>query len=48
MMDRQIVAVLFDPIKEDVGLSDTQLAMVSGLAFAPVLLRGGIAFGTSS
>ena len=45
MMDRQVVAVLFDPIKEDLGLSDTQLAMVSGLAFALFYSVAGLPLG---
>ena len=45
MMDRQVVAVLFDPIKEDLGLSDTQLAMISGLAFALFYSVAGLPLG---
>lgn len=33
-MDRQVVSVLAEPIKQDLGLSDTQLGMISGFAFA--------------
>jgi MFS family permease len=33
-MDRQILAILQELIKEDLGLSDTQLGMLTGLAFA--------------
>ncbi|WP_313802668.1 MFS transporter [Sphingobium sp.] len=32
--DRQLVAVLAEPIRKDLGLSDSQLGMLSGLAFA--------------
>ncbi len=45
MMDRQVVAVLFDPIKEDLGLTDTQLAMISGLAFALFYSIAGLPLG---
>lgn len=45
MMDRQVLAVLFDPIKEDLGLSDTQLAMVSGIAFALFYSVAGVPLG---
>ena len=45
LMDRQVVAVLFDPIKEDLGLSDTQLAMISGLAFALFYSIAGLPLG---
>ena len=33
-IDRQIVGILAVPIKEDLGLSDTQLSLMGGLAFA--------------
>ena len=33
-IDRQIVGVLAVPIKEDLGLTDTQLSLMGGLAFA--------------
>jgi predicted MFS family arabinose efflux permease len=33
-MDRFLLAILVEPIKRDLGLSDTQLGMLSGLAFA--------------
>ncbi|WP_306252509.1 MFS transporter [Parvularcula sp. IMCC14364] len=33
-IDRQIVGILAIPIKEDLGLSDTQLSLMGGLAFA--------------
>jgi predicted MFS family arabinose efflux permease len=33
-MDRMVLAVLVEPIKRDLGLSDTQMGLLSGLAFA--------------
>jgi MFS family permease len=33
-LDRQIVGILAVPIKADLGLSDTQLGLMGGLAFA--------------
>lgn len=33
-LDRQLVSILAEPIKTDLGLSDTQLGLLSGLAFA--------------
>ena len=33
-IDRQIVGILAVPIKADLGLSDTQLGLMGGLAFA--------------
>jgi len=33
-IDRQVIAIIAEPIKNDLGLSDTQLGLVSGLSFA--------------
>jgi len=33
-IDRQILSILLEPIKQDLGLSDTQLGMLTGFAFA--------------
>lgn len=33
-LDRQIIAILAEPIKRDLGLSDTQVGLMSGLSFA--------------
>ena len=33
-LDRSVINILAEPIKEDLGLSDTQLGMMSGFAFA--------------
>lgn len=33
-LDRQVINILAEPIKNDLGLSDTQLGLMSGLAFA--------------
>lgn len=33
-VDRQILAILAEPISKDLGLSDTQLGLLTGLAFA--------------
>ena len=34
MLDRQIVTILVEPMKADLGLADWQIGMMSGLAFA--------------
>lgn len=34
MLDRQIVTILVEPMKADLGLPDWQIGMISGLAFA--------------
>ena len=41
-IDRQIVGILAIPIKADLGLTDTQLGLMGGLAFA--LFYTGLAF----
>jgi len=41
-MDRQILVILQEPIKAELGLSDTQLAMLTGLAFAALYVTLGI------
>ena len=33
-LDRQIVNILAEPIRMDLGLSDTQIGLMTGLAFA--------------
>ncbi|MDW8260535.1 MAG: MFS transporter, partial [Gammaproteobacteria bacterium] len=33
-IDRQILSMLVGPIKADLGLSDTQVSLLHGLAFA--------------
>ena len=33
-LDRQVVVILAEPIKRDLGLSDTQVGLMAGLAFA--------------
>ena len=41
-IDRQILALLMEPIKQDLALSDTQLGLLSGLAFAVLYCVMGI------
>lgn len=33
-LDRQIISILLEPIKNDLSLNDTQLGLISGMAFA--------------
>lgn len=42
MLDRQILAILLQPIKQDLALSDTQLGLLSGVAFALFYVTVGI------
>lgn len=39
-LDRQIMSVLAEPIKNDLGLTDTQLGLMTGLAFAVYTVLG--------
>ena len=41
-IDRQILVILLEPIKSDLGLSDGQLGLLSGLAFAAFYATLGI------
>lgn len=45
MMDRQVIAVMFDPIKAEFGLTDFQVAMVGSTAFAVFYGLAGIPLG---
>jgi len=44
-IDRIIIALLVDPLKTDLGLSDTQLGILQGLAFAVFYALVGIPIG---
>lgn len=41
-IDRQILVILQEPIKADMGLSDAQLGLLSGFAFAVIYVTAGI------
>jgi predicted MFS family arabinose efflux permease len=41
-IDRQILVILQEPIKADMGLSDAQLGLLTGFAFALVYVTAGI------
>ena len=41
-IDRQILVILSEPIKAELGLSDTQLGLLTGLAFAALYVTLGI------
>ncbi|TWB50657.1 spinster family MFS transporter [Nitrospirillum viridazoti] len=41
-LDRQIVTILAEPIKRDLGISDTQLGLLTGLAFGLVYCGFGL------
>ena len=44
-LDRQVINVLAEPIKQDLGLSDTQLGLMTGFAFAVFYTLVGIPVG---
>ena len=48
MLDRQIFAILLEPIKRSLHLSDTQMGFVAGGAFAIVYTIAGIPLGRMS
>jgi predicted MFS family arabinose efflux permease len=41
-VDRQVLSILMEPIREDLGLSDTQLGLLSGLGFALFYAAAGL------
>ncbi len=41
-VDRQILVILQEPIKNDMGLSDAQLGLLSGFSFAVVYVVAGL------
>lgn len=43
--DRQVVPILFPGIRAELGLTDQQLGVISGLAFAGIYALSGFAFG---
>lgn len=44
-MDRQVLNLVVEPIKHDVGLSDTEISLLQGLSFALFLSLGGLPIG---
>ena len=47
-MDRQILVLLIDPIKNDLQISDTEVGLLTGLAFAVVYALAGIPMGRAA
>src|SRR3546814_18283144 len=44
-MDRRVLAVVLEPMKHELGLSDSELGLLSGVAFAVVYATMGIPLG---
>ena len=42
LMDRSILAIVLEPIKQELGASDTAMGLLSGLAFAIFYSAAGI------
>jgi predicted MFS family arabinose efflux permease len=42
VMDRQLMAILIEPMKRDLGMTDTQMGLLTGLAFALFYATMGI------
>ena len=45
ILDRTIISLMVDPIKNDIGISDVQFGMLHGLAFAVTFSLFGLAAG---
>lgn len=43
--DRQVLSLLIDPVRRDLGITDTQISLVLGTAFAVIYGCAGIPFG---
>ncbi len=43
--DRQVLSLLVDPVRRDLGISDTQVSLLLGTAFAVIYGLAGIPFG---
>ena len=41
-IDRQILSILLEPVKNDLGLSDTAMGMLTGFVSASVSARRGV------
>ena len=41
-VDRQVLSVLLEPIKQDLGVSDTAMGLLTGLAFALFYTTAGV------
>ena len=46
-VDRQILGLMVDPIRRDLGLSDLQIGLLQGVAFALLYATLGVPFGMS-
>lgn len=44
--DRQVLSLLIDPVRADLGISDAQISLLLGAAFAVVYGAAGVALGT--
>jgi MFS family permease len=46
--DRQVLAVLVDPLRSDLGITDTQVSLLQGMAFAVVYSVAGFPLGRAA
>jgi len=44
-IDRSIIALMVQPIRRDLGISDTEISLLQGFAFAVFYVLGGLPFG---
>ena len=47
-MDRQILVLLIEPIKRDLDITDTQVSLLTGLAFASIYTVSGLFMGRAA
>ena len=45
VIDRTVIAMLVDPIRADLGINDTQVALLMGIAYAAAYAIGGLPMG---
>ena len=45
ILDRAVISLLVQPIKADLGVTDSQIGLLQGLAFALCYTTFGLAFG---
>jgi MFS family permease len=45
VIDRSVIAMLVDPIRHSLGISDTQIALLMGIAYAAAYALGGLPMG---
>lgn len=47
-IDRQVLSLLVEPMKRDLGISDVQVSLLQGLAFASIYCLSGLPLGRAA